>query len=300
MSPYVLSTTNAASITSLLTVDDQARPDKSVDIVGIPDGLGAFAKDGKVVPYMNHELAGGAGAVNDHGEKGAFVSRNVIDPATGRVQSTTDLIQDVSYCDYTSGSYAAASPTGTFTAAFNRFCSGSLTDPSVLAGPGDSQYGYDGQVYLGNEENGDPGRSFGITADGLATQLPRLGLFSWENTLVADTGNRTTVVLGTEDSANGQLRIYAGKKEKSGSAMTRAGLTTGTLHVLDLADQSISTDAAYRMAFGSHHAVPAQANQVEWNASAAAQNTEAAAQGITLNRSRTGPSTRATATTSTS
>jgi secreted PhoX family phosphatase len=139
-------------------------------------------------------------------------------------------------------------------------------------------------VYFGNEENGDTGRTFGVTGDGLATQLPRLGLFSWENTLVADTGSRATVVIGTEDSANGQLRIYVGKKETTGSAMTRAGLTTGTLHVLDLADQSITTDAGYRASFGKGDAVPAQANEVNWNASAAAQNTEAAAQGITLNR----------------
>ena len=124
VSPFVLPVTDAASITSLLTVDDQNRPDKSIDI------------------------------------------------------------QDVAYDVYTSGSYAAA-PTGTFTAAFNRFCSGSLTDLGVLAGPGQSQYGYDGQVYFGNEENGDSGRAFGITDDGLATQLPHLGLFSWENTLVA-------------------------------------------------------------------------------------------------------------------
>ena len=283
VSPYLLPTTDAASITSLLTVDDQNRLDKSIDMVGIPDGLGAFKKDGNVVVYMNHELGGAVGAMRAHGERGAFVSRNVIDPTTGRVLSTSDLVQDVAYYDYTSGSYAAA-PTGTFTAAFNRFCSSSLTDPGVLAGPGRSQYGYDGQVYFGNEENGESGRAFGITDDGLATQLPRLGLFSWENTLVADTGNRATVAIGTEDSANGQLRIYVGKKEKTGSAMTRAGLTTGTLHVLDLADQSISTDAGYRAAFGKGAAVPAQANKVEWNASATVQNIEAAAKGITLNR----------------
>ena len=174
MSPYVLSTTNAASITSLLTVDHQARPDKSVDIVG--SLRPRCVREGRQGCPLHEPRVGGRGrSGNDHGEKGAFVSRNVIDPATGGVQSTTDLIQDVSYYDYTSGSYAAASPTGTFTAAFNRFCSGSLTDPSVLARPGDSQYGYDGQVYLGNEENGDPGRSFGITADGLAAHCRASG-----------------------------------------------------------------------------------------------------------------------------
>ena len=53
----------------------------------------------------------------------------------------------------------------------------------------DAGRGYRGQLYFGNEEVGDEGRVFGVTIDGQAQQLPRLGLFSWENTLVADTGN---------------------------------------------------------------------------------------------------------------
>ena len=85
VAPYGLPAHAGVSITSLLTVDDAARPDQGVDMVGIPDGLGAFEQDGDMVVYMNHEFGATAGVVRAHGQKGSFVSRNVIDPATGQV-----------------------------------------------------------------------------------------------------------------------------------------------------------------------------------------------------------------------
>ena len=283
IAPYVLPAHDGVSVTSLLTVDDAARPDPSVDMVGIPDGLGAFAQGDDAVVYMNHEFTSGVGATHAHGQKGAFVSRNVIDPATGQVLQTRDLIEHVAYWDYATGTYAAAA-TAPFSSAFSRFCSGSLTDPGQLDGPGRSQYGYSGQIYFANEENGDNGRSFGVTDNGQATQLPRLGLFSWENTLAADTGTRATVVVGNEDGGSGQLRVYVGKKEKSGSPVERAGLTNGALTVIDVVDQAIATDAQYRAAYGTGQEVPVRLNLIDWTKSGADQNAEAAAKGISLNR----------------
>ena len=110
-----------------------------------------------------------------------------------------------------------AAPTGGATAAFNRFCSGAADRPRPAVRRR-SATGYRGQVYFGNEENGDIGRDFGVTMDGVATQLPRMGLYSCENTLVARTTGRATVVIGTEDGVagdNGQLRIYVGSKQAS-------------------------------------------------------------------------------------
>jgi hypothetical protein len=283
VAPYVLPAHAGVSVTSLLTVDDAARPDPGVDMVGVPDGLGAFEQDDDVVVYMNHEFSASAGVVRAHGQKGSFVSRNVIDPATGQVLETRDLIHEVAYWDYATGTYAAAA-TAPFPSAFSRFCSGSLTDPGQLDGPGGSRYGYGGQVYFANEENGDNGRSFGVTDDGRATQLPRLGLFSWENTLAADTGTRSTVVIGNEDGGSGQLRVYTGKKEKSGSPVDRAGLTNGSLAVIDVADQAVSTDAQYRAAYGKGQAVPVVLHGIDWTKSGAAQNADAAASGLSLNR----------------
>ena len=281
VSPYLLPANDAVTVRSLLTVDDQARPDHSVDMVGIPDGLGASSTGRNVVLYMNHEFPATSGAVHAHGQTGAFISRNVIDPATGRVTQTSDLVQDVRYYDYLTHSYVDAPTSGT--PQFNRFCSGSLSDPGVLYDES-SKAGLKGQLYFGNEENNPEGRDFAVTNDGIATQLPRLGLFAWENTLVADTGDRATVAIGTDDNASGQLRIYTGEKRRNGTAVDKAGLTNGSLHVLDAVNQAVTTDAGYRGTYGKGTPAPVQANEVTWDATGAQQENEAVARGLTLNR----------------
>ena len=147
VSPYILPAAPGVHITSLLTVNDLPA-ENGVPMVGIPDGLGAYTEDGKLIALLNHEIAGNLGAVRAHGQTGAFVSRNVIDPSTGAVLATTDLIRSVRYWDYAGGTWAGA-PTGGFSAALNRFCSGALTAPGQLydATPGT---GYEGQVYFAN------------------------------------------------------------------------------------------------------------------------------------------------------
>ncbi|MBA2465308.1 MAG: DUF839 domain-containing protein [Nocardioidaceae bacterium] len=278
--PYVVPVSGGVGLASLLTVDDLPA-DNGVGMVGIPDGLGAFAQGRNLVVYMNHELRDSVGAVRAHGQRGAFVSRNVIDPRTGRVKETTDLIQTVRYWDYPSQTWVDT-PTSDG-AAFNRFCSASLTDPGMLYDAA-TKTGYKGQVFFGNEESGNEGRDFGVTKDGVASQLPRLGKFSWENTLVAPGTGTSTVAIGTEDGGDGQLRIYVGSKQRSGTAVEKAGLNNGELHVLDVANQLVSTDAGYRAAYPKGTAVPVLANEVNWNATGAVQNVEAAAKGLQLNR----------------
>jgi len=73
--------------------------------------------------------------------------------------------------------------------------------------------------------------------------LPRLGRFSWENSLVqAKPGNRT-VIMGMEDTppgtldpvaVNNQLYMYVGRKERHQGAtvLRRNGLDNGNLYVL--------------------------------------------------------------------
>lgn len=75
-------------------------------------------------------------------------------------------------------------------------------------------------------------RVFGVLKDGTAYRLPRLGLFSWENTLAAHTTTARTVVMGNKDGGNGQLRVYSGTKQRSGAGVDKAGLTNGSLHVV--------------------------------------------------------------------
>ena len=96
---------------------------------------------------------------------------------------------------------------------------------------GESRRGYWGQIYFANEENGDEGRVFGVLPDGTTQQLPRLGLASWENTKPAYNRSDTTLTVGNEDGAAGQVHIYEGVKRHRGSAFDRAGLTNGVAAV---------------------------------------------------------------------
>jgi secreted PhoX family phosphatase len=299
--PYVLPVADGVNVKSLLTVGEGAASN-GYEMVGIPDGLGLVRSakgDHDLTLLMNHELRGNQGIVRKHGKTGAFVSELEIDSDTYEVEEGRDLIDaDVRYWNYVTQAYnATPSPGGvnprdasdTFLAQpaeFWRFCSSSITEWKQLYDP-TSKKGYRGQIYFANEENGDEGRLFGVTVNGQAQQLPRLGLFSWENALAAFNDGETTVVIGNEDTAGGQLWVYVGAKQKSGTAFDEAGLTNGEHFVLDLKDEGVSTDAAFRAKYGKGKAVPftlGSEELVDWDSSGARQNAEGAARGLTLNR----------------
>src|SRR5688572_27415802 len=95
-SPYLIPTTAGVSFTALLSVGDivGTKPDGVTPwrMVGIPDGLGALENgDGTVTVLMNHEIGGTDGVVREHGSKGSFVSKLVLDKATLAVLSAEDL-----------------------------------------------------------------------------------------------------------------------------------------------------------------------------------------------------------------
>lgn len=297
---YVISSASGVAVTSLLTVGDGTTADNGYDMVGIPDGLGAQLDDnGQVVVNMNHELRATQGITRLHGQRGSFVSQYVINPANNRVTSGVDLIQPgVGYYDYLSGSFDDTAPAaGTradgkvfpaYTNEFNRFCSGSLTKPFQLFN-GRTGKGYLGQLSFANEESGAEGRVFAVQPDGTAKQLPRLGLFSWENTIAALNKTNTTLVMGNEDDAAGQLHAYVGRKVATGGATTRAGLQNGRQNVVTLDDgdpatTNPTTDVDFRAAYDKGTAVPFKLSDVEWNQSGADQNAEAATEGLSLNR----------------
>ena len=284
--PYILPVAEDVSVTSLLTVGDAPG---GYPMVGIPDGLGAQSKgNGPMTVFMNHELRDTVGVPRAHGQRGAFVSKWTIDPRTGVVQGGSDLITSVQYWQYgMPGQYGTTpvAPVGATEGhglAFSRFCSGYLTEPGQLYSK-NSKRGYDGDLYFANEESGDEGRVFGVTMQGVAWQLPRLGLFSWENTIVAPNRGETTLVLGNEDGGQGQLRAYWGTKQSTGTEVDRAGLTNGANHVLAIPG-GVTTDAAFRAVHGKGTAVPVTFVTSEWNAAGTAQNQEALSIGLTLNR----------------
>jgi hypothetical protein len=294
--PYVIPVAPGVSTTSLLTVDDKPASDGDA-MVGIPDGLGAFESHGRTFSaLMNQELPNNRGAVRRHGQQGAYVTNVTIDRRTLEVTELEDQIDpSVAYWDYPTQTYRATPSSGgpnprnpgdVFApqlAAFNRFCSGTLSAPGQLYDKR-SGGGYGGQLYFANEEGGDEGRLFGVTEDGQAKQLPRLGLFSWENTKPAFRTGARTVVAGNEDTAAGQLRVYSGTKRRQGDAFERAGLTNGTNFVLDAVDAAVTSDAQWRAQYPTGTAGAVQLNVVDWDQSGASQNREAAADGLSLNR----------------
>ena len=173
---------------------------------------------------------------------------------------------------------------GTHTAAFNRFCSGYLAEAGRVQPS--TRNGYRGSLWMGNEESGDEGRLFAVAEDGEAYQLPRTGLFSGENHVVAPTCNDTTLVIGNEDG-NGQLWIYVGTKQRSGTPVDQAGLTNGNLFVVDVADEAVSTDAAVpdHLRHGRRRQGDDRRRRaINWNQNGAAQNAEAASKGLSLVR----------------
>jgi uncharacterized protein DUF839 len=288
--PYVLPVADGVRITALLTVGDSKSASNGYELVGVPDGLGLKNDDGKLVLYMNHELRTTQGIARRHGQPGAFVSRWVIDPRTLEVKRGSDLIDPgVSYWDYPNGDLVTAAPRYADLAAqdlaFARFCSGTLSDPGVFFNERDGR-GYRGQIYFANEENGDIGRTFGVTQDGQATALPRHGLASWENNVPAANRTDTTLVIANEDGPTdgSQLWVYVGHKLRHGSPLAAAGLTNGLTDVIDAVNPAVTNDAEWRAAYPKGTSAPVKLVNIPWSQTGAAQNTQAKAQGLSLNR----------------
>jgi len=295
-SPYVLPVADDVSITSLLTVNDAGSASNGYELVGIPDGIGVGTQGGRIVLYLNHELRDTQGIPRRHGQPGAFASRLVLDPATLRVTHGSDLVDPgVRFWDYPSGTYVTSGalfPDGVAQeATFGRWCSSTLSDPGLFFSESKGM-GYAGQLYFGNEEDGDIGRTFGVTTAGRAQALPRLGLFQWENTIPATNRSETTLVMGQEDGPapgpgerdGSQLWVYVGTKQNTGNAFARAGLTNGSSFVVDATDPAVTDDPSWRATFDVGESAPVVLNEVDWNQTGLAQNIEARNEGLSLNR----------------
>jgi secreted PhoX family phosphatase len=123
---------------------------------------------------------------------------------------------------------------------FQRFCSADLALPSAYYDAA-SGTGYDAPLFLNGEESGNEGRGMAHDLDGVMWDLPRLGKFSWENSVASPKPGLTTVVAGTDDSGGGQIYIYAGTKTNAGSSVDQAGLTNGVLYGLRVVGQPVVT-----------------------------------------------------------
>ena len=246
---YLVPTAPSVAITPLLTVgeavpeidaatdpfDDVATPQDGVyRMVGIPDGLGAFDNgDGTFTVLMNHELGNTAGTVRDHGSKGAFVSKWILDKSSGGILAGDDLIKSVQLWDSLTQSYIP------LTTAFNRFCSADLPDASAFFNAA-TGLGTTERIFMNGEEN-TGGRAFGtVVSTGAAYELPWMGKYAYENSVASPFAQDKTIVIGLDDSDRGfssegatqpsEVYVYIGQKQATGSDIEKAGLTDGILH----------------------------------------------------------------------
>jgi hypothetical protein len=232
-SPYVLPSEPGVVTKSILTTGDAVG---GYRLVGIPDGLGAFDNgDGTFTLLANHEIANTSGVTRAHGGRGAFVSKWVIDKSDLSVVSGADLIQNVATWNPVTSAYNAPAKG----VAFNRFCSATLPDVSALyAGGG---LGFNGRLFMDGEETAG-GRAFAHALDGTSWELPRLGKLAFENAGARPGGFAKTVVIGQDDTSgaggapNGEVYVYIGSKQSSGTPVEMAGLTNGSLYGIKVDD----------------------------------------------------------------
>ena len=284
--PYVLPVAAGVRTASLLTVGDSV---EGYRMAGIPDGMGAYRNDGNgLTLLMNHEINELSG-----NRAPARTARRV---RVGVVDRSQVVRGHVRARSHRSGRPVLGlprrrvlavpadgfdAPFDAFNAPFDRFCSNTLTTPGQLFNE-ETGNGYEGQLFFPSEENGNIGRSFGLTTDGAMAQLPRLGLFSYENVAPAYNSTDTTLAFGSEDEADGQLWIYAGTKQAGGSPFDRAGLNNGVPSVASVA--GATTDAGFRATYGKDTPARFALNEVNWNQDGNALNAEAKAKGLSLDR----------------
>ena len=223
--PYLLASQPNVRFSAIVTAGD-AFPNGEL-FAGNPDGMAAFDNgDGTITVLINHEYGSNGGIVRDHGSKGAFVDRLVINKATLEVVSSDDLIKSVYRWDDVADKYVAG------TTAFDRLCSGDLPAQTAFYNPA-TGLGTTARIYTTGEEAGSGGRAFAIVITpeaGAAYELPFLGNMSYENIVANPWGQNQTIVAMTDDVFGGQVYFYIGQKQAAGTEIEKAGLTNGDFY----------------------------------------------------------------------
>ncbi len=243
--PYLTATNDAVWFTSILSVGDQVGTKSDgvtpYKMVGIPDGLGAYDNgDGTITVLMNHELGATAGVVREHGSTGSFVSKLIIDKTTLEVKSADDLAQKVFIFNSTTGQYEEA------TTAFARLCSADLPDIGAFY-DANTGLGTSDRIFMNGEETGPEGRAFAHVVSGSEAgssyELARLGNMSFETAVANAHSGSKTVVVGTDDATPGEVYVYVGEKQATGTTIDKAGLTNGKLFGIEASfgDDTLTT-----------------------------------------------------------
>jgi|GEM_PF-445210 len=234
--PYLTSHLTGVTIKSILTVGDGTTVPKTTGggttrMVGIPDGLGAFDNgDGTLTVLMNHEIQSTSGIARAHGAAGAFVSKWIINKTTHAVVSGSDQIQ--SFHTWNGSSYVPAAAI-----AFDRMCSADLPAPTALYNSATSK-GTQQRIYMNGEETSG-GRALAHMVSGADAgktyHMPHLGFANFENVLLCPVEQDKTIAILTDDTTNGEVLIYVGTKNSTGTTdVEKAGLTSGALYALKI------------------------------------------------------------------
>jgi hypothetical protein len=239
-SPYIIPVAPGWSATSLLTVGNEVN---GYRLSGLPDGLGAFDNGDRTFTLLvNHEIAGGFGAMRGHGAAGGFVSRWVIHKDTLQVVSGGDFVTSPQKLFLSvDGAMKPADQAPAKLRELSRFCSADLAPVSAVFNPASGK-GYNGRIFL-NAEESNAGRSFGwVAEDGTCHELPAFNFGNqgdrenpppgFENLLAHPGTGDSTVVMCNSDGGTYQVYVYIGAKQQDGSPVAKAGLTNGRIYSL--------------------------------------------------------------------
>jgi hypothetical protein len=234
--PYAVPVGSDYSIVPIISVGDRvprtSNPGEQFQMIGIPDGLGAYANlDGTTTVFMNQELPNlvrSEPIVGQPLSRGAIVSKLIL--ASDASVLSGDLAFSTVYAENVFVGPAATISNSM--PAFSRFCSGALAWYDA---------GFDRPIYFCGEESGGTntfdGRGGLAVAifDDAAWTLPRLGHMSWENAVPRPHRGVNTVIMCLEDGEVGecQLYMYVGRKQywTSAGPLRRNGLDNGSLFV---------------------------------------------------------------------
>ncbi|MCC6818144.1 MAG: esterase-like activity of phytase family protein [Bacteroidia bacterium] len=228
-SPYMVPAVPSAKFTSIMTAGDYIG---AYRMCGLGDGIGAYDNgNGTFTVILAHEMGNAVGVVRAHGNKGAFISKWIINKSDLSVISGSDLIKTVYLWEGTGYvKYDATNPVAK--SAFSRFCSADLPEVSAFYNAATGK-GTQERIFMNGEESGSEGRAFAhiVTGpnSGTTYELPYLGKFSWENSIASPYASDKTIVAGTDDATPGQLYFYIGTKTSSGNEIEKAGLNGGKL-----------------------------------------------------------------------
>ena len=269
---YVLAASDQVEIDPIATTGDKIT---GYVVRGIPDGMGAFSNGrGGITLLSNHEVA-----INDaiakqsaktDGTWGSTITKFNYSINGRGITSAENLFNKVNFWNYNTNQYVDSPiggepkniAAGSFGWGISRFCSATFSPAGTFIYNG---LGYDGALFTTGEEVGDSSRGFAFDMFGNGWQLPRMGMLSFETIAPTRKPGINTVAIANEDGSatDSQLHLYIGKKQSTGSAVDKAGLTNGDLYVLNAG--AIATDNIFRTTIAKKTPVDVSFKKIDWN-----------------------------------